>query len=96
LRLSDGSHLAFGALRNLLSGNPIGASQVTAVVKRTDGIDDGPAYCVAMRARLIAPYFIRLRDPEPVEVGHSTAHVHGQLEAMPLSHQSFLSAQSAG
>jgi len=56
--------LEFGALRNFVSGNPVGASQVTAVVKRDSSV---PAkignYRVALRAHLLPPFFIRLRGP---------------------------------
>ena len=52
----------FGGLRNLRSGNPLGASQVTAVVKCVDDAR-GAEYVVTLRASLAAPYFVRLRDP---------------------------------
>lgn len=68
LELSNLGQLSFRALRNLLSGNVLGASQVTAVVSRLRG--DHPAggneYRVALRADLVAPYFIRLREPVPL------------------------------
>ncbi len=55
--------LDFLALRNLVSGNPLGASQVTAVVRM---LRDQPAsdmrYPVAMRAELAPPYFVRLTE----------------------------------
>jgi hypothetical protein len=51
------------SLRNLLSGKPLGASQVTAVVRRVPQADpDGRRYVVAMRARLVPPFFITLRE----------------------------------
>jgi hypothetical protein len=62
LGLVDSGRLEFGSLRNLLSGNPVGASQVTAVVRRLNAAGPGD-YLVAMRARLVAPYFLRLRRP---------------------------------
>lgn len=62
LTLSDFGRLEFHALRNLLSGNPVGASQVTAVVRHlSKGV--GGDYQVAIRAQLVAPYFVRLREP---------------------------------
>jgi hypothetical protein len=69
LRPRDIGQLKFGALRNLVSRNPLGASQVTAVVERLLDRDDGREYMVALRARLVAPFFIRLVDPvvEPVD-----------------------------
>lgn len=68
LELTDLGRLSFQALRNLLSGSVLGASQVTAVVKRLRGAHDdaGTEYTVALRASLVAPYFIRLREPVPV------------------------------
>jgi hypothetical protein len=69
LHVGDYGRLDFAALRNLVSGNPVGASQVTAVVER--GVQrqaGGRLYVVALRARLVAPYVIRLMDGvmEPV------------------------------
>lgn len=67
LQLSDAPpKLSFGELRNLISGNRVGASQVTAVVARAQSADaprPEKPYEVALRAHLIPPYFIRLRDP---------------------------------
>ena len=67
------SHLEFGelgwlnpaSLRNLLRGTSIGASQVTAVVRRDDvaGPANGTGYVVALRAQLVEPYFVRLHQP---------------------------------
>jgi hypothetical protein len=60
---------SFNCLRNLLSGNPVGASQVTAVVARNDRFSvEGRIYEVALRARLVYPYFIRLRHPVSLSV----------------------------
>jgi len=56
--------LAFNALRNLVSGSKVGASQVTAVVARNNEASiRGRLYEVAFRAHLVDPYFIRLRQP---------------------------------
>lgn len=51
-------------LRNLLSGKPVGASQVTAVVSRTvsEAVAE-LAYPIAFRAKLVSPYFLRLVGP---------------------------------
>lgn len=69
LEVGDLGRLNFAALRNLVSGNPLGASQVTAVVEQLLGRDDGRHYVVALRARLVAPYVIKLLDPvlEPLD-----------------------------
>jgi hypothetical protein len=61
---SPGYRLGFNTLRNLVSGSPVGASQVTAVVARDEGLPiEGRTYEVALRANLAYPYFIRLRQP---------------------------------
>lgn len=64
LSLDSGAvDLDFLALRNLVSGSPLGVSQVTAVVRT---ISEQPAsdmrYEVAMRAELVPPYFVRLTE----------------------------------
>lgn len=72
--IAAGNHgeLSFGQLRNLLSGRPLGASQVTAVVRRARGIAaDGPSYPIALRVMLDAPYFVRLRHPRDAVTGRT-------------------------
>jgi hypothetical protein len=59
---SELAQVRFGRLRNLRSGNPLGTSQVTAVVQRVDE-GRGAEYVVALRAKLVEPYFVRLLDP---------------------------------
>jgi hypothetical protein len=68
LRLEDHGELCFGSLRNICSGAPIGASQVTAVVRR-DSVqqDRGRAYQVALRASLVKPYLLRLSSPDLID-----------------------------
>jgi hypothetical protein len=68
LRLEDRGELCFGSLRNFRSGAPIGASQVTAVVRRDAArLDCGRAYQVALRAALVRPYLLRLVSPELID-----------------------------
>jgi len=67
LEIANAERLNFGALRNLRSGAPLGASQVTAVVHRADTGLDGGDYTVAFRAALVEPYFVRLRRPVPLD-----------------------------
>jgi hypothetical protein len=68
LEIDNAGQLSFGALRNLRSGAPLGASQVTAVVYRADTTGQaGGEYPVALRAALVAPYFVRLRGPVPLD-----------------------------
>lgn len=55
--------LALDQLQNLISGRPLGASQVTAVVSRQIGQMGGTTYPVTMLAELRAPYFIKLKGP---------------------------------
>lgn len=67
LEVRDLGSLELHGLRNLLSGRGMGASQVTAVVSRPSAdTRDGP-YRIAMRARLVEPYFIRLRRPAAID-----------------------------
>jgi hypothetical protein len=55
--------IAFGSLRNLVSGRKLGASQVTAVVERTPDAAEGTSnYNVSMRARLVHPFFVKLTE----------------------------------
>jgi hypothetical protein len=56
--------VAFAGLRNLITGRPVGASQVTAVVRMMGiGTSETSKYDISIRARLVYPYFLRLRDP---------------------------------
>lgn len=62
-----GHRLSLEALRNLRSGTALGASQVTAIVRRLPAT--APArieYPVAARARLVYPYLVRLSRPIPL------------------------------
>lgn len=67
LERSDLGRVQMSALRNLRSGSPVGASQVSAVVERTDDESDLGAYIVEFRARLVPPYFVRLSRPITAE-----------------------------
>jgi len=61
--------IAIGELTNLLTGRPLGASQVTAVVRRRAQYAPVTAeYSVNFRAKLAPPYFIQLSDPLPITV----------------------------
>lgn len=63
LQFGDLGQVKFGTLRNLVSGSPLGSSQVTAVVELLSGHDDSRDYVIALRSYLVAPYFIRLACP---------------------------------
>jgi hypothetical protein len=56
--------IAIGELVNLLSGRPVGSSQVTAVVRREASPPKaGPYYDISISANLVPPYFIELQKP---------------------------------
>jgi hypothetical protein len=59
-------HVYVDSLRNLVSGKRVGSSQVTSVVERFDCDRTGRAYPVALRIKLVAPYFVRLCGTRPV------------------------------
>jgi hypothetical protein len=64
------------ALKNVVSGRPLGFSQVTAVVVCT--VREGSRsymYDITFRANLVAPYFIILRGPRPID-GESRRQSH--------------------
>ncbi len=68
LRLENHGEIRFGSLQNFCSGAPVGASQVTAVVRRNNSPPPcGRAYPVALRASLVEPYFLRLTSPTQVD-----------------------------
>ena len=81
LEITNAGRLDFGALRNLRTGAPLGASQVTAVVECAGTGHEHGDYPVAFRASLVAPYFIRLREPEPLYEHHAST---GALEQLRL------------
>jgi hypothetical protein len=61
--MNSGDTIAVRELRNLLTGRPVGASQVTAVVECDENGAGGTSYPVALRAQLVEPYFVRLVNP---------------------------------
>lgn len=85
LNLGDHGHMPFTSMRNLVSGARLGASQVTAVVRREFDAAAGPTYVVAMRAELCEPYFVRLSDPAPVgEAGEAEAATSWAPAGQPI------------
>jgi hypothetical protein len=63
---SGAGDLVYEALVNLLSGTKLGHSQVTAVVRRASaGVANPTTYSVALVAKLVFPYFVRLHSPVP-------------------------------
>jgi len=65
LFISESSEtIVLSSIRNILTGRPVGTSQVTAIVE--SDFDDSSAqwgYHVALRARLVPPFLLRLQDP---------------------------------
>lgn len=62
---SQTEKIPFNRLSNLLTGRPVGYSQVTAVVRCHLAQSTFAEYDIAFRARLIPPYLLRLRRPRP-------------------------------
>lgn len=63
----EGHHLALEGLRNLRSGTSLGASQVTAIVRRIPvATPTSVEYPVVARARLVYPYLVRLTRAIPL------------------------------
>jgi hypothetical protein len=59
--------IAIGQLTNIVTGRPLGSSQVTAVVMRhVQPVSSSAEYSVKFRAKLIPPYFIQLSAPRPI------------------------------
>lgn len=60
---SEGVSIDHQAVRNLVSANPVGASQVTSVVRYRHAESALGSYPVLFRAALTGPYFVRLALP---------------------------------
>jgi hypothetical protein len=59
--------IAIRELANIVTGRPLGSSQVTAVVQRRDhSCLSSAEYSVRLRAKLVPPYFIQLSSPRPI------------------------------
>ena len=65
LRIDTGlPKLMLDAVRNILTGEQVGASQTTAVVKVQEGhCGSARTYKIAFHAKLVMPYLIRLETP---------------------------------
>jgi hypothetical protein len=81
LSASEGIHPE--ELCNFLTGRPVGASQVTAVVQRRSKAASRAAYPVSFRARLVHPYFIRLSAPRPISREHVNQWTLNSLMTCP-------------
>jgi len=61
--------IVYSGLCNILTGRPVGASQVTSVVQRVkSSAGKARVYEVSLRATLIEPFFVRLDDPTPLAI----------------------------
>lgn len=86
-RRAEGDRIRLTDLRNLSHGTAIGSSQVTCVVRHSPGSSNGPSptYDVALMARLVAPYFVRLEGPREVPLVPSArvgAHTDGLIDEL--------------
>jgi hypothetical protein len=101
-RSSRKEELLISELRNLVSGRPVGASQVTAVVRR-EHLEPlkQTRYQVIIRAELVYPYFLRLRGPVMLDksadnwIEEGLRFVQQHAIALP-AHQSSFTAKSSG
>lgn len=67
LPLRSDEKVVFNQLRNLRTGKPVGASQVTAVVEQVkETTQSSLVYDAALRAALVYPYLVELREAMPV------------------------------
>jgi hypothetical protein len=58
------SFLRMSQLQNLRTSSKVGASQVTAVVRyKENGATEGLSYAIALRVRLVTPFFVVLTQP---------------------------------
>jgi len=67
---SCASRILLAGLKNLVTGRPVGFSQVTAVVEYEQSTSIGSVeYEIAFEARLVPPYFVRLYHPVLIHKG---------------------------
>lgn len=65
LAISEGDRFDPGAYRNA-TGGKVGASQVTALLRRITATNEVSAYSINMIATLTESYWVRLLDPLPL------------------------------
>ena len=62
--LRNQDKIALTEVSNLLTGRPVAPSQTTAIVRRKAPPRlGGPVYEIAIRAKLVSPYLLTLREP---------------------------------
>lgn len=86
LQISDSSarQLSLSEMVNILSGNPLGFSQVTSVVRRTKAQSAaGPTYGIGWIADLVFPYFVVLENPNELSAHKPFFRRSSQMELIP-------------
>jgi hypothetical protein len=58
-----GATIKFGHLRNIITGNLVGAQQTTAVVTVNASGTAGRVYAASLVAHLVPPYYAQVADP---------------------------------
>jgi hypothetical protein len=73
--------IVLGEVRNLLTDNPVGASQVTAIVRRSKEKTSysSALYPAAIIAELVFPFFIELTNPFIIDRGYDNKRPLGAL-----------------
>jgi len=76
------------SLSNLVSGSPVGYSQVTSIVGYGGSASkEGTRYSVGFWAQLIFPYFVELFDPSPLAKGSFDVHRDQHVGSDPWPQQ---------
>lgn len=85
-RGGDMADIAYEELVNLLSGNKLGHSQVTAVVRRAGPVVSTPTlYPVSFSAELVYPYFVRLSCPTPESRANTRTQARLAQASLPVT-----------
>jgi hypothetical protein len=69
-------------LRNLLTNRPVGASQVTAVVRNIPSAIALETHRIAFQARLAPPFFIRLHSPRLISTSGADTNWAKSVDAI--------------
>ena len=67
LKISNKEKIYVENLTNILTGNKVGASQVTSVVKNEPKLESKNSYDVSFMSKLIYPYFVKLINYEKID-----------------------------
>lgn len=83
LAAENAERIAMGELTNLVTGRPLGSSQVTAVVQRRVRAGFSSAeYDVSFRAKLVPPYFVQLSGPKSFSVAAACSWASSSVSAV--------------